>query len=139
MNNMHIVVDATDRIMGRLSSRISKKLLEGDSVVVVNAAQAVVSGSPEFVKRKYLARKHRGSRQKGPFIHRAPDALLRRCIRGMIPRVKDKGRRAYARLRVFSDCPEKYKDVKKFGKGVNDLRCKFVRLKEVSRFLGAKV
>lgn len=136
---MVLIVDATDRIMGRLSAIVAKKLLEGETVTVVNAGQCVISGNAEFIKRKYLAKKHRGSRQKGPFIHRGPDALFRRCVRGMVPRKKYKGREAYGRLKVFSKCPEDFKDLKKFGKCATDLQCKFLRLKEVSKFLGSKV
>jgi len=135
-----LVIDATDRVMGRLASLTAKKLLEGEQIVIVNAGDAVMTGNPAFIKGKYLAAKQRGDRKKGPFIHRAPDALLRRAVRGMLPQKwkKRKGTVAYKRLRVFADCPEEYKKLKKFGKGLSEVRCKFMRLKEISKFLGAK-
>lgn len=136
-----IVIDATDRVLGRLSSLVAKKLLSGEEVVVVNVADVVISGDPSYIRQKYLKRRQRGDRKKGPFIHRSPDSLFRRAVRGMLPRKKHKGREAYKRLKVFSGFPEEYrnKDIKKFGKGVSNLRCKFMRLKDVSKFLGAKV
>ena len=44
-----IIVDATNQILGRLSSIVAKKLLEGYKVIIVNAEKAVVSGEPKRV------------------------------------------------------------------------------------------
>ena len=43
--NKHIVVDASNCISGRLCSKVSKLLLQGNRVSVVNAEKVMVSGN----------------------------------------------------------------------------------------------
>ena len=46
-----MVIDARDAVAGRLASRVSKELLKGKRVYVVNAEKAVVSGDPKYTMR----------------------------------------------------------------------------------------
>lgn len=141
-----IVYDAENQILGRLSSVIAKKLLGGESVVVVNAAKAVVSGKPSVTKKEYLVKVQRGDPFKGPFFPKTPDGILRRTARGMLPWHKARGREAYKRLRVFAGVPENI-DGKKIDKqnmkkvksaDASKLRTKSITLGELAIALGAK-
>lgn len=136
-----IVIDAKDKIAGRLASVVAKLLLMGEEVVILNAEKAVVSGKKERVFKIFKEKRDRGDPYKGPFYPRYPDRILRRMIRGMLPYKKPKGREALKRLKIFIGIPEEYKDAKISDikiKSAKDLTTNYVTLEEISLFLGAK-
>lgn len=103
-----VYVDATDQIAGRLSSKIAKLILSGKRVVVVNAEKALVSGSRTSVVNQWKERLELASKVNpiyGPIHPRRPDNILRRMVRGMVPRKKPKGALAMKRLRVYVGVP----------------------------------
>ena len=105
-----VIVDATGLILGRIGSNVSKRLLQGESVTIVNAENAIISGkrvSRVREKRKFLEIGHLGH---GPYQPRRPDQIIRRAVRGMLPRRKPKGRDAYKRLKVFIGVPDEMKE-----------------------------
>lgn len=136
-----IIYDAENQILGRLSTRIAKQLLEGEKIIVVNAEKAVISGDPKVTLREYLQKIHRGDPKHGPFFPKQPDKILRRTVRGMLPWHKPKGRKAYKNLKVFIGIPEKLKD-EKFenveSADVKKLKCKYMKLGDLSLALGSK-
>lgn len=97
------LVDAKGKIVGRLCSFIAKRALYGDMIVIVNAKEAVLTGStPNIVKTRILRQDihtHANPRM-GPFWPHRPDTLLRRTLRGMLPR-NNRGLLAYKRVQVF--------------------------------------
>ena len=104
-----VYVDASDQIAGRLSSKVAKLLIEGKRVTVVNAEKALISGSRTSVVNQWKERLELSSRVNpiyGPIHPRRPDNILRRMVRGMVPRKKPKGATAMKRLRVFIGVPE---------------------------------
>ena len=103
-----VYVDASDQIAGRLSSKLAKLILSGKKVVVVNAEKAVISGSRTSVVNQWKERLEISSRVNpiyGPLHPRRPDNILRRMVRGMVPRKKAKGALAMKRLRVYIGVP----------------------------------
>jgi large subunit ribosomal protein L13 len=103
-----VYVDATNQIAGRLSSKIAKLVLSGKRVVVVNAEKALISGSRTSVINQWKERLELGSKVNpiyGPIHPRRPDNILRRMVRGMVPRKKPKGATAMKRLRVYIGVP----------------------------------
>lgn len=111
-----IVVDAQGHIAGRLSSHVAKSLLNGNKVIVLNAEKALLSGSKSSILNEYSKKLEIGSvisPRHGPFHPRRPDTILRRMIRGMIPRRKAKGLEAFKKLRVYIGIPEQYKYLEK--------------------------
>ncbi len=103
-----IYIDATDQIAGRLSSKIAKLVLSGKRVVVVNAEKALISGSRTSVINQWKERLELSSRVNplyGPIHPRRPDNILRRMVRGMVPRKKPKGALAMKRLRIYVGVP----------------------------------
>ncbi len=110
-----IYVDATEQIAGRLSSKVAKLVLSGKRVVVVNAEKALISGSRVSVVNQWKERLELASHVNpiyGPIHPRRPDNILRRMIRGMVPRKKSKGATAMKRLRVYIGVPSKVGNVK---------------------------
>ena len=103
-----VYIDATNQIAGRLSSKIAKLVLSGKKVVVVNAENALISGSRTSVINQWKERLELGSKVNpiyGPIHPRRPDNILRRMVRGMVPRKKPKGAAAMKRLRVYVGVP----------------------------------
>lgn len=133
-----MIVDAGGAILGRLASKIAKELLKGEDIVVINSEKIVVSGNPEAVFKRFHERKDRGDTSKGPFYPQYPDRILIRSVRGMLPYKKEKGKRAFRKLKVFIDNPDNLKG-EKISKTSEDLECKFVNLEQVCRKLGAKL
>jgi large subunit ribosomal protein L13 len=103
-----VFIDATDQIAGRLSSKVAKLVISGRRVVVVNAEKALISGSRTSVVNQWKERLELSSRVNpiyGPIHPRRPDNILRRMVRGMVPRKKPKGSLAMKRLRIYVGVP----------------------------------
>jgi large subunit ribosomal protein L13 len=132
-------IDASGLILGRMSSYVAKDLLKGETVVIVNAENAVVSGKRELVIKEYFDRRSKGKIRKGPYYPRTPDQILKHTVRGMIPYQKAHGREALDRLKVYIGVPremskEKFETIAgASSEGVVE----FVDLGELSRTLGA--
>jgi len=99
------LVNAEGLIVGRLCSKVAKRLLNGEQVIILNAEKAVFSGK----KKSKVAEAHVflevGAPQRGPFHYRRPDRFLRKTVRGMLPFKQPKGKAAYKRLKVFMGVP----------------------------------
>lgn len=107
-----VYVDATNQIAGRLCSKVAKLILTGKGVSVVNAEKALISGARQAVMTEWMQRLEIASRVNpiyGPIHPRRPDTILRRMVRGMVPRRKPKGPAAMKRLRVYIGVPERLK------------------------------
>ena len=102
------VVDASGLVLGRAASLIAKRLLNGESIVVVNAEKSVVTGSKKEVVAHYTAARARGSVRSGPHFPRYPDRIFRRTVRGMLPHLKTRGKVAFRRLQVYIGVPPEY-------------------------------
>ncbi len=103
-----VYVDASNQIAGRLSSKVAKLIISGKRVVVVNAEKALISGSRASVVTEWTKKLELSSRVNpiyGPIHPRRPDNILRRMVRGMVPRKKPKGALAMKRLRVYIGVP----------------------------------
>ena len=106
--------DASNKILGRFCSQIAKKVLLGDYVVIINAKNAIISGTKRDIHEKYLARLNISTAtnpRRGPFHERRPDTFMRRVIKQMLPRKKLRGKEAIKRVNVYiSDIPERFKN-----------------------------
>ena len=99
------VVDASGLVVGRAASLIAKRLLNGETIVVVNAEKSVVTGNRSMVIREFTAARAQGSVRSGPHYPRFPDRIFRRTVRGMLPHLKTRGKVAFSRLHVFIGVP----------------------------------
>lgn len=135
------VYDASNQVLGRLSTVIAKQLLKGEKVSVVNCEKAVISGNPRYTTGKYLQRVERGDVVHGPFFPRYPDGIFRRSVRGMLPWSQPRGKSAFKNLKVFIGLPEelKNKTLEKVEKAdAGKLKTRYISLEKLSLALGAK-
>jgi len=103
-----VTIDAQGAVVGRMGARIAKLLLAGQTVEIINADHALMVGSLEAAKEKYLSRrsqKNKRNPDESPHWPRSPPLLLRRMIRGMLPYGSKRGRDAYRRLKVQAGAP----------------------------------
>ena len=132
-----VVVDARDCIMGRIASQVAETALDGDTVAVINAEGAVITGSDEDVIGTFQTRRELGS-DRGPAYPKRPDGILKRSVRGMVPYKTTRGREAFENVRVYVGNPyDEDGDVLE-GTSLDRLsNIKFVSLADVSEALGA--
>jgi large subunit ribosomal protein L13 len=134
-----VVVNAEGLILGRMASKIAKRLLTGEEIVVVNAEKAVISGrkgNKVTEAKEFLGV---GGVGQGPFHYRRPDRVVRKTVRGMLPFKQPKGKLAYKHLKVFIGVPESLKNEKM--ETVTDaeakkLKCSYFTVGEFSREIG---
>jgi large subunit ribosomal protein L13 len=104
------VVNGEGLILGRMCSKVAKRLLNGEQIVVVNAEKIIISGK----KKSKVAEAHKflevGAPDRGPFHSRRPDRIVRKTVRGMVPWRQAKGKLAYKRLKVYLGVPVELKD-----------------------------
>ena len=111
-----VLVDASGRTLGRLATKIAdilrgKRKPEytphvdvGDFVVVVNAEKIVVTGNKREAKRYYRHSGYPGglrSRTLGDLLERRPEEVIRRAVRGMLPRNR-LARKQLTKLKVYA-------------------------------------
>lgn len=139
-----MIIDGQGLILGRLASKVSKKLLQGEKITVLNADKIVISGNKEWAYRKYKQRIDRASisnpRRIGPKYPRRPDDIFRRTVRGMLPYKKPKGRKAYKLLEVYVGVPKEFeqKEALKPIEAQPKNILKSMELGKVSHLLGSK-
>jgi len=134
-----VMIDATGLILGRMASIIAKRLLQGETIIVINAERAVVSGKRLSKVREAKAFLDVGHPRKGPFHPRRPDQIVRRTIRGMLPWKNPKGQEAYKRLKVFIEVPEEFKrkEIQTIpDASVEKLRCPYITIGELAKEIG---
>lgn len=138
---LSVVIDASGLILGRMASIIAKRLLSGESVVIVNAEKAVLSGKRLSRVKEARAFLDTGHPKKGPFHPRRPDQIVHRTIRGMLPHRQPRGETALRHLRVYLGVPSDLKTVAvqtipevHFSR----LRCPYITIEEYAKEIGYK-
>ena len=110
--NSVTIINADGLILGRMASKVAKKLLNGEEVIILNAEKSVLSGKKKSKVAEAKQFLEVGAPEKGPFHYRRPDRIMRKTVRGMLPIRQFKGKAAYKRLKVFMGVPEDFKDQK---------------------------
>ena len=88
-NSKPTVVDGTNLIAGRLCSNVAKLLRNGNRVSIVNCEKIMISGKKSSIIGEYedFLKIHSIIHpQHGPFHPRRPDTIIKRMIRGMLPK-----------------------------------------------------
>ena len=138
----YTVIDGSNAVLGRLSSEIAKKLLEGERILIINAEKVVISGTRKHIIESYKSKTNKRtitSPWKGPFHYRRPDRIVKRTIRGMLPFKQTKGREAYRRLVVHIGVPENIKEesITKINEvNASRLKGRYITVKELAKQLG---
>ncbi|MFC7202031.1 50S ribosomal protein L13 [Haloferax namakaokahaiae] len=134
-----VVVDARNCILGRVASKVAQRAMDGEKVAIINAEDAVITGSEEDVMGVYRKRTEIGSDQ-GPYYPKRPDRIFKRAVRGMIPYKKPRGREAFSGVRVYVGNPFDEDGEMLDETSLDRLsNIKFITLGEVSEKLGANV
>jgi len=138
-----VVIDAQDSVLGRLCTVVAKLLLEGYRVYVVNAEKAVVSGERRRVIEGYKlfleVRTHKNPYRRGIRRPRSPINIVKRTVRGMLPKENTKGFEALKRLRVYIGVPEELSKMPRIrieDASASRLAGKYVYLADIARELG---
>ena len=110
------VVDATDKVLGRLSTEIASRLRgkhkpiytphidTGDYIVVVNAEKVAVTGNKAKGKIYYSHTGYPGGIKDISFeklIDKAPERVIQSAVKGMLPR-GPLGREMFRKLKVYA-------------------------------------
>lgn len=138
---MAIVINAEGHILGRLSTNVAKRLLNGEDVIVVNAEKAIITGNRDVILDNYQAKYKRGKQINGPFFPKRADLILKRTVRGMIPFKTSRGREVYRHLTVFVGVPKDMAAAKmeRVESATNLWTDKYVTLGEVAEHLGSRL
>jgi large subunit ribosomal protein L13 len=111
-----LVVDAEGKTLGRLATQLADLLRGkrkptytphvdvGDFVIVVNAEKIVVTGNKLEAKRYWRHSGYPGgirSRTLGEQLERQPEEVIRRAVKGMLPRNR-LARRQIVKLKVYA-------------------------------------
>lgn len=115
LNKKWFVVDATDKPLGRLASRIALVLMgkhkptytpsmdTGDHVIVLNASRVRLTGAKAANKVYYRHSQYPGGLKEIPFakmIADHPERVVELAVKGMLPHTK-LGRAMYKKLKVY--------------------------------------
>lgn len=138
---MATIIDGKDHILGRLSSVVAEKIMDGEEVVVLNARDIIVTGEKYRTFADYKNIDDLGKIRKGPYPPRRADLLMKRTVRGMIPFKKPKGREAYKRLKVYVGVPKEFEGVRpeRIEDAMSLNTSRYTTLGEVAKFLGSNV
>lgn len=140
MNQMVAVINAEGHVLGRMSTNVAKRLLQGEQIIIVNAEKAVITGDRDVVFEHYSQKHNRGRQINGPFFPKRADLIVKRTVRGMIPWNRPHGRSIYRNLKVFVGVPKELEKVK-FEKveSATNVWGRYVTLGEVAEHLGSRV
>jgi large subunit ribosomal protein L13 len=137
-----MIIDASNLILGRMATFVSKKALLGEPVIILNSEKALISGDKKEVIKRNYTRYKRGT-FKGPIISRNPDRFIRRTIRGMLPYKQPKGKEAFKRIMCYIGIPDEFKNQKMETipqANISKLQnLKYISVGEVCKSLGGKI
>ena len=137
-----IVVDGTNLIAGRVCSNVAKLLRKGNRVSIVNCEKIMISGKKASIIGEYedFLKIHSIIHpQHGPFHPRRPDTIIKRMIRGMLPKEKPSKKTDLARLRTYIGVPKEVKGLERiqFEKAkITKDSSKYTTMAELSRYIG---
>lgn len=110
------VVDASDKVLGRLASKIAHRLRgkhkpeytphvdTGDYIVVVNAEKIAVTGNKANAKTYYHHTGHPGGIKEISYkdmLENNPTRIIEKAVKGMLPR-NNLGRAMFSKLKVYA-------------------------------------
>ncbi len=117
-----LLIDATDKTVGRLSVEIAKLLRGkhkpyftpnvdcGDYVIIINAKKVHFTGNKWADKKYYKHTGHPGGIKEETaqnLLNRAPERILEKAIKGMLPKTK-LGKQMYRNLYVYAGVDHKH-------------------------------
>ena len=141
-NSGQIVIDGTDLIAGRVCSNVAKLLRKGNRVSIINCDKIMISGRKANILDEYkqflkiasiLHPKH------GPFHPRRPDTIMKRMVRGMLPKEKPSKKTDLERLRTYVGIPSQLKTLERTkieNARITKSTSNYTRMSELSKYVG---
>lgn len=139
------VINGENMVLGRLASAVAERLLNGETISLVNADKVVVSGRPEFAIYRYkrkISLRNKGNPFRGPKFPKQPQMVVKKSIEGMLPSMKYyRGKQALKRLKCFVGLPEEFSKSKleTIDSAKNSLKSKFTSMADICKALGARI
>ena len=134
------VINAEGLILGRMASIVAKRLLNGERIIIVNAENAIISGSRgNIIAEQKRTLQLGGAPRHGPIHWRRPDRLVRNTVKGMLPKERPRGREALRRLKVYIGIPKELEGLEKETMEeahVSRLKGRFTTVGEVAKTIG---
>jgi large subunit ribosomal protein L13 len=116
-NRKWYIVDAKDKVLGRLASEVAKVIRgknkptftpnfdTGDFVIVINASQIKVTGKREFLKTYSHHSGYPGGLKTKSFeeiMAKNPEFIIENAVKGMLPKNR-LGNKLIKKLKVYAD------------------------------------
>ncbi len=110
------VVDAKDKVLGRLSTEIAKRLRGkhkpiytphvdcGDYIIVINADKVKLTGNKENKKVYYRHTGYMGGLKEVKYkemLEKHPERIIEKAVKGMLPK-NSLGREMFRKLKVYA-------------------------------------
>ncbi|MBI2136136.1 50S ribosomal protein L13 [Candidatus Woesearchaeota archaeon] len=105
-----MIIDASNLLLGRMSTVVAKKALSGEKIDIINCENALISGRRNMVLAHYRHKKERGTYKHGPFFYSMPDKFVKRTIRDMLPYRTKRGLDAYKKIMCYIGLPDQFKN-----------------------------
>ena len=115
---------------------------KGNRVSIVNCEKVMISGKKASIIGEYedfLKISSIIHPRHGPFHPRRPDTIIKRMVRGMLPKEKPSKKTDLARLRTYIGVPSDVKGLEKiqFEKSkITRSSSKYTTMAELSRYIG---
>ncbi|TFG01070.1 MAG: 50S ribosomal protein L13 [Promethearchaeota archaeon] len=139
MPDFYYIIDATNKIMGRMCTQVAKQALLGYHIVIINAKDTIISGTKREIFEHYLDKLNISTStnpRRGPFHKRRPDTFLKRVITQMLPKKTIRGKEAAKRVHVYiSEIPERFKKRYPNLKELKLQNCEKERLKYYNKII----
>ncbi len=138
-----MVIDAKGLVAGRIATKVAKSLINGESVIVLNAQDAVMTGTRNSIIEKFKRRVDAAVKSNphyGPKYARIPDRMFRRMVRNMLPTTKRAKERLIKKLSVYNSVPAELAKEKAvtFEMFKCNERHAFMTFKEIALELGGR-
>ena len=141
-NSKPTVVDGTNLIAGRVCSNVAKLLRSGNRIFIINCDKIMMSGKKSSIIKEYedfLKINSIIHPRHGPKHPRRPDTIIKRMVRGMLPKEKPSKKTDLARLRTYIGVPKEVKGLKKFQfekSQITKSPSNYTSMAEISRYIG---
>lgn len=131
-----IVVDATNEVLGRLSSKVAKLLRGkykpsftpnvdcGDNVIIINAEKVRLTGNKMTEKTYYHYTGYPGGKRSATpkdWLQRKPTAIIEHAVKGMLPKNR-LGSKVYGNLYVYAGNEHKHEAQKPMEIKLNSIK-----------------
>ena len=135
LNSKELIIDASGGILGRIASHAAKQSLFGKKIYIVNCNEALITGGKANIINKYKhARSRGGSAQKGPFLTKNPEKIMKRAVRGMLSYTQGRGLAAYRRVICYNIVPQELENREKILLK-REIKFKAITLKDLGRWM----